>query len=113
MALIYNVITKVAGDPQIQTLVEISLSWDHDVSPIAYESSNEVSVRGPWRALTDSAGFWSVELTPNSDITPTSVYKVTEIVPDGEVATYFIDLQSDDDAWVATILVDTPAWEDN
>ena len=113
MAEVFNVIQKADGLAQDDFNIVVELSWDKALSPVAYEAGNSVMISGAAMASTDPDGRWSVNLTPNSDITPTgSFYKVTETQSDGAISeVYYIEVPDTASVWVGEIIVSTPSWE--
>lgn len=111
---VYNYIDRVAGDPLVSVVVNITLSWDTSESPVARDIDDETMVRGTYGAESDDDGYWEVALVPNDEISPSgSLYKVVErITATEEVATYYIEVPgaATPEVWVGSILEDEPDW---
>lgn len=113
MAEVFNVIKKADGLAQDDFNVVVELSWDRSDSPVAYEVNESVMISGAAMASTDPDGRWSVNLTPNTNITPSgTLYRVTETQADGALSeTYYIDVPDTASVWVGEIIAATPSWE--
>jgi hypothetical protein len=113
MAEVFNNIKKADGLAQDDFNITVELSWDKSQSPVAYEGNNSVMISGAAMASTDSDGRWSVNLTPNSEITPLGTfYKVTETQSDGALSeVYYIEVPDTASVWVGEIIVSKPSWE--
>jgi hypothetical protein len=114
MATCSNTLQSPEGDPIVGSLIEIHLIWNRREQRVPTDNANNVMILGTYAAYTDSNGEWSVDLTPNDDITPDdSVYRVIERVPPGKQAfTYYISVPSGatPDYWVGDLLVDAPSY---
>lgn len=111
---VYNYIDRVAGDPLASVVVNITLVWDTDESPVAVDTDDETMVRGTFGVETDTDGYWEVDLIPNDEISPTgSLYKVVErISSTEETATYYIEVPgaATPTAWVGSLITEEPTW---
>lgn len=112
MATIFNTIEKVAGQPQPNIVVTVTLLWDTSVSPVAMNSSEETMIQGPYVTRTDEVGHWEIAVDSNDLITPVdSVYKVSEAVSDGPYE-YYITVPdgATPTFWVGDVMTTTPGW---
>lgn len=111
---VYNYIDRVAGDPLVSVVVNITLVWDTDLSPVAKDADDETMVRGVYGTQTTSDGYWEVDLIPNEEITPAnSLYRVVErISSTEETATYYIEVPgaATPTVWAGSIIEDEPSW---
>ena len=113
MATVFNTIETPNGDAAADAKIEVHLVWDADTSPIARLTGEQKVVSGVYSTRTNASGYWSVDLNPNDDITPTSVYKVVERTGFGEDATTYWILVPDNATptfWVGDILTTEPSY---
>ncbi len=115
MTTVFNNLVTPDGEPLENARVEVRLVWNKHDQRVATDQTANVIIYGVWAVRTDENGRWEVELTPNEDITPDSVYKIIERVPPGETKyAYFIEvpgeLATPVDNWVGDILVDEPTY---
>ncbi len=113
MATIYNTIEKTAGVPRAGVSVNIQLTWDTDVSPVAFDE-DQTMINGSYNVATNNDGMWEVaEIVENENITPAgSLYKVVEDYGSTST-TYYISIPvgASPSYWVGDLLASTPDWE--
>lgn len=108
MYTITNTLKKPDGSPLRSIPVRVELSWDKTTAP--FVKTDDTVVDSLSITKTDVDGVWSMDLLSNDDLTPISVYKITETVSDTDINIYYISVESSN-AWVGDILTPTPAWE--
>ena len=117
MAVIFNNIDRVAGDPLASVNVTIELIWDNSNNPVARVLDEDTVVRGLYGTTTDGDGHWEVDLVPNDEITPAgSLYKITERLSiSNDSVTYYVSVPNaaTPTSWIGDIVLDTddlPGW---
>lgn len=114
MALVYNTIDKVGGDPQSLS-VRIEILWDKNDHPVAVHTDEERMCDGPIQFRVDKYGYWELELQPNDMIDPVdNVYRVTHWRNDDLLnsITYYMYVMSmaTPTFWAGHLIVDKPTW---
>jgi len=117
MAVIFNNIDRVAGDPLASVNVTIELIWDNSNNPVARVLDEDTVVRCLYGTTTDGDGHWEVDLVPNDEITPAgSLYKITERLSiSNDSVTYYVSVPNaaTPTSWIGDIVLDTddlPDW---
>lgn len=103
MTTVRNTLKNPAGGPLVGEHVAISLVTAGFVTGSSYEVLTSSVI------TTDATGLWTVNLTPNADITPAGTYYVVR-QPGGDVLT--INVPASGTHWVHTLLVAAPASPD-
>jgi len=113
MATVFNTLNKPNGQPLRNVAISVTLSWDTNTDVFVTDDSNEVVVDSVAKTKTDVDGYWEMDLTANSALTPTTVYKIVETIDATNINTYYIEISeaATPTFWVGDIVVSTPAWE--
>lgn len=113
MALVYNTIDKVGGDPQ-ELSVRIEILWDHTDHPVAMHTDEETMCDGPIQFRVNALGEWEKNLQPNDLIVPAdNVYRVTHWREEGLLnsITYYMYVDSSAPSfWAGNLIVPKPDW---
>lgn len=112
MATVRNKLVGPDGTPISGAQIVVRL-----YSQAAWDGANTREVVGYWEAITDSAGLWSVNLQPNSLLTPLgTTYEAVEYVPSpltqlpqAQAALAFVVPNTAGPFWVYDILTASPA----
>lgn len=113
MATVFNTVTQPDGTPQVGARVLIELSWNGKLGRNPKHDVLEVFVTRVYGAITDSNGYYEVDLFSGADLSPAGiVYKVTQRWNNDAGERFFIDVpDSIGSFWVGDIIVPKPSWE--
>lgn len=113
--LIKNTLRKPDGTLLRGVKVQIEISWDAEVAPFVSFDSSQSIIDSVSETSTDLDGLWSMEIPLNSDLSPESVYKVTESISDSNKNVYYIYLDGlatpPEEGWAVDYIVAKPNWE--
>ncbi|MEV7908379.1 hypothetical protein, partial [Streptomyces anulatus] len=115
MTTVTGTIVTAAGTHPRGASVVVTLV-DQAGRPVAgFVTGSDTEVLGVVTAPVAADGSWSVSLTPTSDITSSrgpTLYQVTERVPAGVSASYYIAVPSSGTAWAGDLRVSLPGTAD-
>lgn len=106
MTAVYDVLTDALGAPVVGARVTVNLRG----GPVVYVASQDRAVVRDASATTDATGRWTLDLLPNSAITPPgSHYEIAARMPGVSVQPYRIVVppaEGPDPLWVYDLLVE-------